>query len=56
MIEKLPEIYQDKVLIETLEDDTLQLTLELRLPKSNADELCRALRRTFKQGKVKPCE
>ena len=56
MIEKLPEIYRDKVLIETLEDETLQMTLELRLPKSNADELCRALRRTFKQGKVKPCE
>lgn len=56
MIDKLPEIYRDKVLIETLEDSTLQLTLELRLPKSNVDELCRALHRNFKQGKVKPCE
>lgn len=56
MIDKLPEIYRDKVLIETLEDSTLLLTLELRLPKNNVDELCRALRRNFKQGKVKPCE
>lgn len=56
MIEKLPEIYRDKVLIETLEDETLELTLDVALPKSNADELCRALRRTFKDGKVIPSE
>lgn len=54
MIEKLPEIYREKVLVETLEDDSLQLTLDVGLPKNNADELCRALRRTFKEGKVIP--
>ena len=54
MIEKLPEIYREKVSIDTFEDDTMLLTLELGLPKSNADELCRALRRTFKDIKVTP--
>ncbi|MBR4505189.1 MAG: septal ring lytic transglycosylase RlpA family protein [Bacteroidales bacterium] len=56
MIEKLPEIYREKVLVETLEDETLRLTLDVGLPKDNAEELCRALRRTFKEGKVIPSE
>ena len=56
MVGKLPEIYRDKVIVETLEDETLLLTLDVALPKSNTDELCRALRRNFKDCKVIPSE
>ena len=47
MIQKLPEPYRDKVVIETVDDDTLLLSLDINLPKGSADELCRALRHTF---------
>lgn len=57
MIQKLPEIYRDKVSIETLDgDDTLLLTLNVALPKDNAEELSRALRHSLPKCKVTLCE
>ena len=57
MIQMLPEIYRDKVAIETFEDDTtLLLTLTVALPEDNAEELSRALRHNFPNCKITPSE
>jgi rare lipoprotein A len=57
MIQMLPEIYRDKVAVETLEDDTtLLLTLTVALPEDNAEELSRALRHNFPNCKITPTE
>ena len=55
-IQLLPDIYRDKVSVETLEDDTLLLTLMVGLSEDNADELSRALRHNFPKCKIKPSE
>ena len=57
MIQKLPEIYHDKVSVEPLEGDTtLRLTLEVNLQRDNAEELARALQHSFPQCKITPSE
>lgn len=56
MIQKLPEHYRDKVLVETLEDNTgIQLYLDLSLQFTQADELRRALRRSFPEVRLAAC-
>lgn len=48
MVLRLPEYYQDKVLIEQMDSDgTLVLTLDAGLDKNRAEELRRALQHSF---------
>ena len=56
-IHKLPEVYQEKVIIEPLDDTTrVKLTLDVRLPESKAKNLRAALKRNFPSITMTPCE
>lgn len=56
-INKLPKVYQEKVIVETLDDTTrVKLTLDVRLPESKAKNLRAALKRTFPSITMTPCE
>ena len=56
-IQKLPEIYRDKVTVEQLEDSPqVKLTLEVKLPHNKANELRRAILHTFPDATVVPSE
>ena len=56
-INKLPEVYQEKVIIEPLDDTTrVKLTLDVRLPESKAKNLRAALKRNFPSISMTPCE
>ena len=56
MIRMLPDIYQDRASVETLaENGELFVYLDLHLHRSKANELCRALKRTFPQAKLTTC-
>lgn len=55
-IQLLPELYRDKVRVETLEDsEDLQLYIDLSLKFAQAEELCRALRRNFPEARLAAC-
>lgn len=56
-IEKLPELYQSKVIVETAEDSGMvRMTLEVKLPKDNAEKLRKALRHSFRNALLTPCD
>lgn len=56
MIRMLPDIYQDRASVETIaETGELLVYLDLHLRRAKADELCRALKRTFSQASFAPC-
>lgn len=52
MILKLPEFYQDKVIVESINDSILTLTLEVQLDRNRAEEMRRALQHSFPDIKV----
>ena len=47
MIQKLPEFYQDKVIVEQVSNNTLLLSLDINLDKIHAEELTHALKHAF---------
>ena len=56
-IELLPRPYRDNVIIEPTEDSgKVRMILDVRLPADNANDLGRALRHSFKDIAVTPCE
>jgi len=56
-IRKLPEVYQEKVIVEPLDDSTrVKLTLDVKLPKTKAKNLRAALKHTFPSISMTPCE
>lgn len=56
-IQKLPELYRNKVLVEPAEDSGMvMMTLDVRLPKENAENLRRALRHSFNNVVLAPCD
>ena len=55
-ITALPEECKDKVLIDTIGDGLLNLLLDVRLPKGEADKLNRTVKRTFPSSKIVPSE
>lgn len=56
-INKLPKAYQGKVVVETLDDTThVKMILDVRLPKTQANDLRAALKRTFPDIAMTPCE
>lgn len=52
MISKLPRQYQEKAVINSIEDKTLTVILEVRLPQRKAEELRQKLDSTFKGCRV----
>ena len=57
MIRMLPDIYQERASVETIEEDgTLMVYLDLRLHRPKAEELCRALKRNFPGVKLTSCQ
>ncbi|MBP5341663.1 MAG: septal ring lytic transglycosylase RlpA family protein [Bacteroidales bacterium] len=55
-IEKLPETYRDKVLIEQLADDSLNLILDMNLSQQNAEALRKGLKNLFPNARIEPHE
>ena len=56
-INKLPKAYQQKVIVETQEDSTrVKMTLDVRLPKAQASNLKAALKHSFPDIAITPCE
>ena len=56
-IDLLPELYRDDVIIEPAEDSgKVRMILNVRLPVDNANDLGKALRHSFKDIAVTPCE
>ena len=55
-ISALPEDYKDKVIIDTVADGQLDMMLDVKLPKGEAQELNRTLQRTFPDSKIVPSE
>ena len=57
LISKLPDIYQEKAIIDTpLGDEQLDILLDVKLPKGKAQELNRALKHSFPNCKIIPLE
>ena len=56
LIQKLPEPYREKTLIDTSDSTTFTLILDVHLDKKKAQELSRALRHTFNGCKITPSE
>lgn len=54
MIQKLPEPYQDRTLIDSTDSETITLILEVNLEKKKAQELNRALKHTFQDCQITP--
>lgn len=54
MIQKLPEPYQEKALIDSTDSETFTLILEVNLEKNKAQELNRALKHTFQGCQITP--
>ena len=55
-ISTLPEDYKDKVIIDTVGDGQLDMMLDVKLPKGEAQELNHTLQRTFPDSKIVPSE
>lgn len=56
-VQKLPTGYREKALVEELDDgDGLRVTLDVRLRRRQADDLCRALTPRFPGVHVMPCQ
>ena len=56
MIRMLPDIYQDSASVEVLDDSNeLLVYLDLHVRKDRADDLCRALKRTFPHVRLTTC-
>ncbi|MBR1765483.1 MAG: septal ring lytic transglycosylase RlpA family protein [Bacteroidales bacterium] len=56
MIERLPDPYKDKAVVDPSDDSTLTVILEVKLPEKKAMELTRALKHTFKDCHLAPAE
>lgn len=56
MISKLPAKYQDKAIVDSVTENDFTITLEVKLPQSKANELCRSLKQTFSNCQVTPVE
>lgn len=57
LIQHLPAEYRDKVSVEPLPDSNhLVLTVNLGLPKEQADSVCKSLKRLFPLAHLKPCD
>lgn len=54
MIQKLPEPYQERTLIDSTDSETFVLILEVNLEKRKAQELNRALKHTFNNCQITP--
>lgn len=56
-IKKLPKTYQEKVIVEPLDDSThVKMTLDIKLPKAQANNLRAALKHSFPNITMTPCE
>ena len=56
-INKLPKVYQNKVIVEPLEDSSyVKITLDVRLPEQKAKNLKAALKHSFPGITMTPCE
>ena len=57
VLKKVPKIYQEKVIVESLEDSTLvKMILDVKLPKAKASNLRAALKHSFPDITMTPCE
>lgn len=56
-IKKLPELYRSKVIVEPAEDSGMvRMTLDVRLQQDSAEKLRRALKHSFKNIVLTPCD
>lgn len=56
-IQKLPVVYREKVIVEPLDDSNyVRLILDVRLPKKKADDIVKAMKRTFPTIETTPYE
>ena len=56
MVQKLPEPYQDKTVIDSIDEGIITIILDVRLDKKKAQELNRALRHTFSNCQITQTE
>ena len=56
MIQKLPDIYQDKAIIDSTSENYITVTIDVRLTQKKAQELNRALKHTFNGCQIVPTE
>lgn len=56
MVQKLPEPYQDKTVIDSIGEEIITIMLDVRLDKKKAQELNRALRHTFSNCQITPTD
>ena len=56
MVRKLPQNYQDKVVIDTPDEDFITITLDVRLTLKKAQELNKTLKNTFNDSRITPTE
>ncbi len=56
MIQKLPDIYHDKAIIDSTSEKNINILLDVRLSKKKANELCRALKHSFSNCQITPAD
>lgn len=56
MITKLPKTYQEKARVDYITENSLSITVDVRLPRAKAKKLCRSLKQTFRDCQIAPVE
>lgn len=56
MIQKLPDHYRDKAIVDSADSESFTLILDVKLGKKKAQELSRALKHTFGECQITPSE
>ena len=56
MIQKLPDPYRDKAIVDSADSESFTLILDVKLEKKKAQELSRALKHTFGECQITPSE